>query len=145
MRVSDWKERSISLRRLKLFESVVRLGSSRRASEECHLSQPAVTQAIAKLERQVGKPLLSRRASGSFLNDCGRLFHRRTTRLFEKIEQASLDLGLPPSCVSQLLVAGRITRVQLASLIAIAENTSFAQAARSLGISRRRCTARRGS
>ena len=45
---------SVSLRHLKLFESVARLSSVRRASEECHLSQPAVTQAIAKLEEQIG-------------------------------------------------------------------------------------------
>ena len=44
---------SVSLRHLKLFESVARLSSVRRASEECHLSQPAVTQAIAKLEEQI--------------------------------------------------------------------------------------------
>ena len=41
---------SVSLRHLKLFESVARLFSVRRASEECHLSQPAVTQATASLD-----------------------------------------------------------------------------------------------
>jgi LysR family transcriptional regulator of gallate degradation len=62
---------SVSLRHLKLFESVARLSSVRRASEECHLSQPAVTQAIAKLEEQIGASLLERGASGSYLNPLG--------------------------------------------------------------------------
>jgi LysR family transcriptional regulator of gallate degradation len=47
---SDRRGFSASIRHLRLFESVAQLHGVRRASEECHLSQPAVTQAIAKLE-----------------------------------------------------------------------------------------------
>ena len=36
---------SLSFRQLKLFESVGRLNSVRKASEECNLSQPAVLRA----------------------------------------------------------------------------------------------------
>ncbi|HEY1927876.1 MAG TPA: LysR family transcriptional regulator, partial [Caulobacteraceae bacterium] len=79
MSTEDVEEREVSasLRHLRLFESVARLSSVRQASEECFLSQPAVTQAIAKLEEQVGMTLLDRRASGSYLNDYGVIFHRR--------------------------------------------------------------------
>jgi LysR family transcriptional regulator of gallate degradation len=86
---------SLSFRQLKLFESVGRLNSVRRASEECNLSQPAVTQALAKLEQQVGAVLLERRASGSYLNELGEIFHRRATRLFEQFEEALIALGVP--------------------------------------------------
>jgi LysR family transcriptional regulator, regulator for genes of the gallate degradation pathway len=124
---------SVSLRHLKLFESVARLSSVRRASEECHLSQPAVTQAIAKLEDEIGVSLLERGASGSYLNDLGVIFQRRTERLFAQIEQALIDLGVPTAQAP--LLASRITRSQIRSLTAIAENGSFAQAARALGVS----------
>jgi LysR family transcriptional regulator, regulator for genes of the gallate degradation pathway len=124
---------SVSLRHLKLFESVARLSSVRRASEECHLSQPAVTQAIAKLEEQIGVSLLERGASGSYRNELGAIFQRRTERLFAQIERALIELGVPACHVP--MMAGRITRSQIRSLIAIVENGSFAQAARALGIS----------
>ena len=124
---------SVSLRHLKLFESVARLSSVRRASEECHLSQPAVTQAIAKLEEQIGISLLERGASGSYLNDLGVIFQRRTERLFTQIEQALIDLGVPAGHAP--MMASRITRSQIRSLISIVENGSFAQAARALGVS----------
>jgi LysR family transcriptional regulator of gallate degradation len=107
---------SVSLRHLKLFESVARLSSVRRASEECHLSQPAVTQAIAKLEDEIGVSLLE-----------------RTERLFAQAEQALIDLGVPTGQAPVL--ASRITRSQIRSLTAIVENGSFAQAARALGVS----------
>lgn len=129
------REFSASIRHLKVFESVAHLQGFQRASEECHLSQPAVTQAIAKLEEQLGVALLVRRASGSYLNEIGVVFHRRMQRLFAQIEQALLDLGVPngPVPVSQL--AARMSRSQIRSLVAIAENGSFAQAARALDIS----------
>jgi LysR family transcriptional regulator of gallate degradation len=123
---------SLSFRQLKLFESVGRLNSVRKASEECNLSQPAVTQALAKLEQQIGATLLERRASGSYLNELGQIFHRRTTRLFDQIEQALLALGVPGSVA---MIANRISRSQARSLVAIVESGSFAQAAQALDLS----------
>jgi LysR family transcriptional regulator, regulator for genes of the gallate degradation pathway len=82
---------SVSLCHLKLFESVARLSSVRRAAEECHLSQPAVAQAIAKFEEQIGISLLERRAGESYLNELASFFRRRTERLFAQIEQALIE------------------------------------------------------
>jgi LysR family transcriptional regulator of gallate degradation len=124
-----------SIRHFRVFESVAQLHGVRRASEECHLSQPAVTQAIAKLEEQLGVTLLERRASGTYLNDFGMIFYRRVQRLFAQIEQALVELGVPNGPVSVPRLAGRISRSQIRSLIAIVENGTFANAARALGMS----------
>ncbi|MES2987849.1 MAG: LysR family transcriptional regulator [Pseudomonadota bacterium] len=126
---------TLSFRQLKLFESVGRLNSVRKASEECNLSQPAVTQALAKLEHQIGVILLERRASGSYLNELGEIFHRRATRLFSQIEEALTDLGVPGGQPGAATVARRISKSQARSLIAIVETGSFGQAAQSLGLS----------
>lgn len=130
---AERRAESLSFRQLKLFESVGRLNSVRKASEECNLSQPAVTQSLAKLEQQVGVSLLDRRASGSYLNELGEIFHRRAARLFMQIEQALIDLGVPAA--SAPVIAKRISKSQARSLIAIVETGSFAQAAQSLGLS----------
>jgi LysR family transcriptional regulator of gallate degradation len=126
---------SVSIRILKLFESVARLGSVRKAADECHLSQPAITQAVAKLEDHLGCILLERRPSGSYLNDYGVIIHRRIERLFSQIEQALTELGVPNGRVPLSLIASRISRSQIRGLIAIVENGSFTQAARALGVS----------
>jgi LysR family transcriptional regulator, regulator for genes of the gallate degradation pathway len=125
---------SISFRQLKLFESVGRLSSVRRGSEECNLSQPAVTQALAKLEQQLGACVLERRASGSYLTDAGRIMHRRATRLFEQIEQALIELGVPGGPHGAHAIANRMSRSQVRSLISIIECGSFALAAKELGL-----------
>ena len=133
----DWQrpEFSTSIRHLKVFDSVGHLHGVRRASEDCHLSQPAVTQAIAKLEEQMGVTLLERRASGSYLNEFGMIFHRRTQRLFAQFEHALVELGVPSRPIPVARIAGRISKTQIRSLISIVENGSFAQAARALGVS----------
>jgi LysR family transcriptional regulator of gallate degradation len=128
-------EFSTSIRHLKVFDSVGHLHGVRRASEDCHLSQPAVTQAIAKLEEQMGVTLLERRASGSYLNEFGIIFHRRTQRLFAQFEQALVELGVPSQPIPVARIAGRISKTHIRSLISIVENGSFVHAARALGVS----------
>jgi LysR family transcriptional regulator of gallate degradation len=128
-------EFTTSIRHLKVFDSVGRLNGVRRASDECHLSQPAVTQAVEKLEEQIGVTLLERRASGSYLNEFGVIFHRRTQRLFAQFEKALVDLGVPTRSIPVPRLAGRISKSQIRSLISIVENGTFAKAARALGVS----------
>jgi DNA-binding transcriptional LysR family regulator len=126
---------AISFRQLKLFESIGRLHSVRKASEECNLSQPAVTQALAKLEQRVGATLVERRASGSYLNEAGTIFLRRTARFFEQTEQALVELGVPGGASGAKAIANRLSRAQIRCLVAIVDHGSFASAADALGVS----------
>jgi LysR family transcriptional regulator, regulator for genes of the gallate degradation pathway len=126
---------STSLRHLKVFDSVAHLNGLTRASDECHVSQPAVSQAIAKLEEQLGAALFERRTSGSYLNRFGVIFHRRSRRLFEQFEQALVEIGAPSGSIPMLQLAARISKSQIRSLIAIVENGSFAHAARAVEVS----------
>ena len=48
-----------SLRHLRMFEAVARLESLSRAAAEVNRSQPAVTQALANLEKTFGATLWS--------------------------------------------------------------------------------------
>ena len=125
---------SISFRQLRLFESVGRLASVRRGSEECNLSQPAVTQAIGKLEQQLSELLFERRASGSYLTEAGKVFHIRIQRLFALMEEALIDLGITGGANSAAAVSNRISRSQVRSLIAIIEHGSFPKAAEAVGL-----------
>jgi len=124
-----------SIRHFRLFERVAQLQGVRRASEQCHLSQPAVTQALAKLEDQLGVALLERSVNGTSLNQFGLIFYRRVQRLFAQMERALRELGIPTGPDSLSRLAGHISRSQIRSLIAVAENGTFSEAARALGIS----------
>ena len=49
--------RNVTLRQMRAFAAVARLGSFTRAAEELHLTQPAVSQQLKLLETEVGMPL----------------------------------------------------------------------------------------
>jgi LysR family transcriptional regulator, regulator for genes of the gallate degradation pathway len=122
---------AISFRQLKLYESIGRLQSVRRASEDCNLSQPAVTQSLAKLEQLVGTVLVERRASGSYLNDAGETFYHRVKRFFDLFEEALEQL----SVLNAKAITTRLLRSQVRALIAVVESGSFPSAAAALGLS----------
>lgn len=57
---------------LECLLAVTRHGSLRRASEHLHLSQPALSESISRLERELGVVLLDRRRSGARISRDGR-------------------------------------------------------------------------
>ncbi len=125
-----------SLRHLRVFEMVSRLQGVRKAADAVHMSQPAVTQAITKLESQVGATLFERRSKGTYLSPEGEIFVARIRLMFAQIEEALGAFGVASTKVRSLaMVAERITRPQIRGLSAIADGRSFADAARKIGIS----------
>ena len=57
--------------RLRAFAAIARRGSLSRAAEELYVSQPAVSKHLAALEREVGKPLVTRGREGATLTRAG--------------------------------------------------------------------------
>ncbi|WP_045225031.1 LysR family transcriptional regulator [Methyloterricola oryzae] len=62
---------NVSLRQLKLFESVARNLSFTRAAEEMHLTQPAVSIQVKQLEDSVGLPLFEQIGKKIYLTETG--------------------------------------------------------------------------
>lgn len=60
------------IEQLEYLAAVTQHGSLRRASERLHLSQPALSEALTKLERELRVTLLDRRRSGSRISREGR-------------------------------------------------------------------------
>lgn len=60
------------IEQLQYFAAVPRYGSLRRASEPLHVSVPALSEGITKLERELGLTLLDRQRSGARISAQGR-------------------------------------------------------------------------
>src|SRR4030081_1562638 len=56
---------------LEYVAAVARLGSFRRAAEELHISQPALSATVRNLERELGIDILERRRSGARGSEAG--------------------------------------------------------------------------
>ncbi|WP_340538437.1 LysR family transcriptional regulator [Nocardioides sp. GXZ039] len=59
------------IEQLEYVAAVTQHGSLRRASEHLHISQPALSEAVSKLERELGVMLLDRRRSGARISRHG--------------------------------------------------------------------------
>lgn len=127
-----------NLRHLRAFAAAVEHGGATRAAERIHLSQPAVTQALAKLEARLGAKLFVVGADGMRPTEIGRLFYDRVARAFALIENGARDaLGAdarrPGDSGARL--ARLLTVAQLRALAAMQFNRNFSLAARELKLS----------
>src|SRR4051812_2934541 len=80
-------------RRLLTFREVARRGSFSRAAEALALTQPAVSQQVAALEREVGAPLLDRRPGGLSLTGPGELLLAHADALSARLTAVDEQLG----------------------------------------------------
>jgi DNA-binding transcriptional LysR family regulator len=80
-------------RRLLTFREVARLGSFSRAGEALALTQPAVSQQVAALERQLGARLLDRGPGGPTTTEAGALLLEHADAVAVRLAQADAQLG----------------------------------------------------
>ncbi len=127
-----------NIRHLRAFRDVAEHGGISAAATRVHLSQPAVTQAIAGLENQLDLVLFERRADGMFTTEPGLILLARVQSFFRYLEEgATLALRMGGCRNGQKYVnfCNNITAAQLRALIAICETQNFSLAARQIGIS----------
>ncbi len=67
----------ITLRQLEIFLALAEHEHTSRAARAVHLSQSAVSMALAELEKQLGEPLFDRTGQGLRLNSSGRRLRAR--------------------------------------------------------------------
>lgn len=82
-----------SIRQLKAFVAIAEFGSFIEASEHLHMSQPALSIAIRKLEELVGGLLFNRSPRGIQLTPEGKFFLPTARRLIGDWDDALGDLG----------------------------------------------------
>ena len=70
-------------RQLEVFATVARTGSFSAAARLLHCTQPAVSQQMRALERQVGGPLFVRTGRGLHLTEAGRILAERGSDLLD--------------------------------------------------------------
>lgn len=78
---------NVTLRQMRAFAAVARLGSFTRAAAELHLSQPAVSMQIRQLEAQLGLPLFETSGRRLGLTVAGEEVYRHARALTRQIDE----------------------------------------------------------
>jgi DNA-binding transcriptional LysR family regulator len=80
--------RNATLRQLKVFEAVARLRSFSRAAEEMHLTQPAVSTQVRKLQEHAGLPLFEQLGKKIHLTPAGAQMLESSREIIQKFQEA---------------------------------------------------------
>lgn len=97
----------MEIHEIRYFLAVCETLNFTRAAEQCHVSQPALTRAIQKLEAELGGQLFSRERANTHLTELGRLMQphleevlartraaREQAERFLRLESAEVTLGV---------------------------------------------------
>ena len=101
----------LNLRHLRAVTAITEAGTVSAAARAVSLTQPAITQAIAKLEAQLDVKLFERSPNGMVATQAGQLLSSRAKRALE------------------LFASSRVTAPQARALVALARYGSYAAAA----------------
>jgi DNA-binding transcriptional LysR family regulator len=100
--------RHLKMGELRVFVAVLEHRSFRKAATVLHLSQPAITKAIAGLEQTLGVRLFDRVANGVEPTVHGHSFAPRAMAIFDELRRAAQDLTLLSSGAAGTLRLGTV-------------------------------------
>lgn len=83
----------MELRQLRAFVHVTHAGTFTRAAEELHVAQSAVSQAVARLEAELGFELLRRTSRGVELTEAGEAVFARAREIVASADAIRADLA----------------------------------------------------
>ncbi len=83
----------MEMHQLRYVVAVARTGNFSRAAEQCHVSQPSLSQQILKLEDELEERLFDRMQREARLTPHGEAFLRRAVRILEEADAAKREAG----------------------------------------------------
>lgn len=92
--------------------AVADCGNFSLAAQACHVGQPALSQQIAKLERELGLPLFYRNSRGATLTDAGKEFVLRAREIVQRTEALEAEMAFYAGLHKGSLTLGIITSLQ---------------------------------
>ncbi|MFW2851942.1 LysR family transcriptional regulator [Sphingomonas sp. TX0543] len=121
----------LNLRHLRAIPLIAERGSMSAAAEGVSLSQPALTQGLAKVERQLGVALFERHPDGMTTTEEGRVFVARIDAAFAQLAQATRGGGRGGRGFAR--PERLMTATQLRAFLTLADAGSFVEGARATG------------
>jgi len=103
----------LDLERLRALHAVARYGTVSAAADVLHVTTSAVSQQVAKLERETGQKLLERKGRGVRLTDAAEILVGHADRILSLVEVAKADLeAYCGAAVGELSVAAFPTAIR---------------------------------
>lgn len=124
---------AFNLRHLDAVLAIRKRGSISAASDDANLSQPALTQALAKLERQLGHRLFNRQTTGAVPTPAGTRFLERVQRAIEYLIDGGGQVRRSIKAPALPHFERMVSLGQLRAISTVAHAGSYVAAAREIG------------
>ena len=92
--------------------AVADAGNFSLAAQNCHVGQPALSQQVAKLEKELGVTLFHRNSRGATLTEAGEAFVLRAREILQRSEALRAEMSLYAGVKMGSLRLGIITSLQ---------------------------------
>ena len=96
----------MEMHQLRYVVAVSRAGNFSRAAEQCHVSQPSLSQQILKLEEELGERLFHRMKREARLTPHGEAFLPRAIKILEEVDAARREASDAQSLLRGRLIIG---------------------------------------
>ncbi|MFJ9711578.1 LysR family transcriptional regulator [Streptomyces sp. NPDC101234] len=103
---------------LEYIAAVTRLGSLRRAADELRLSQPALSETVRNLERELGVDLLERKRTGATMSAAGQELLPRIVDVLEAVDRLRAAAG-EQHRISRMVRVGTVNAATVPLLIPV--------------------------
>ena len=103
----------MDLRQLRYFTAIAQAGSLTAAARQLRVAQPALSQHVLALERELGARLLERGARGVRLTDSGKTLLQHALVVLQDVERAREAVSNSGSAVTGQVVIGLPTTVAI--------------------------------
>ena len=104
----------IELGPLRSFLELAERGNMTRAAAALHLTQPAISNQLARLEGELGQPLFDRTPKGMVLTTAGEVFRRHVEEVFDRLDAGRAAVSeLAGLARGSLAIGGGATEVML--------------------------------
>ncbi|MEL7116817.1 MAG: LysR family transcriptional regulator [Pseudomonadota bacterium] len=123
-----------NLRHMSLAAEAVATRSVSAAAERVHMTQPAASQGIARLEGELGAKLFLRQSGTLLPTEAGEIIAARIEQALAFIDQGADAIGRRSGKATHGRAVHRVTAAQLRALVAVSDAGSFTLAAQSLGV-----------
>lgn len=103
---------------LEYMAAVTRLGSLRRAADELRLSQPALSETVRNLERELGVDLLERKRTGATMSAAGQELMPRIVEVLEAVDRLRVAAG-EQHRISRMVRVGTVNAATVPLLVPV--------------------------
>ena len=110
----------LNLRHLKAAALIAELGSAHAAAAAAGVSQPAISQALKRVEAAFAAPLFERSGTGMRLNPEGQIVNLRVRRMFDALAQMRRRINGARRGQKAVKLENLVTMTHLRAVLAVA-------------------------